>query len=163
MKYTVQIEPSEEGFAVSVLGAACATLLLTAWLGGRRLAVRLQTLRDNLAYLLDRGAPSSSGSPTGGDEIQALSDRLNKAIFRGRERETQMRRSVSGRTYRIVVQLLAGCRMARPVTADDSREAGRVGEAPGLLWAVLGGGHRVSHHIDLDSFQNQVDGDLEAA
>ena len=73
--------------------------------------------------------------------------------------EIQMRRSVSGRTYRIVVQLLAGCRMARPVTADDSREAGRVGEAPGLLWAVLGGGHRVSHHIDLDSFQNRVDGD----
>ena len=82
---------ADQALAAAVLAAACAGLLTAVWFGGARLSRRLHLLRDGLASLLDRGMAPIAG--TGGDEIEGLTERLNKAIFRGRERESQMRRS----------------------------------------------------------------------
>jgi two-component system, sensor histidine kinase and response regulator len=75
------------------LAAALLGLLMAGWLTAQRLSKRIHTLRDNLAYLFERGADAAGAASGGGDEIQTLSDRLQKAIFQGRERETRMRRS----------------------------------------------------------------------
>ena len=81
----------------TVLMACCATgslaLLGAAWLVATRLSARINTLRETLSHLLDRGGGVPGDAAPGGDEIQALSNRMHRAIFRGRERETQMRRS----------------------------------------------------------------------
>jgi PAS domain S-box-containing protein len=76
----------------------CATveslaLLTTVWVLTTRLTRRIRTLRDTLSHLLDRGRPPLPEEAPLGDEIEALSARMHRAIFRGRERETQMRRS----------------------------------------------------------------------
>ena len=77
--------------AVTLLG-----LLAGAWAGANGVARRLHQLRDALSHLLDRGVPlgdpAGGGAPEG-DEIHLLAKRLRKAISRGRERETQLRRS----------------------------------------------------------------------
>jgi PAS domain S-box-containing protein len=69
-------------------------LLTAAWLVTTRLTHRIRTLRDTLSHLLDRGSPRQPDEASvPGDEIEALSARMHHAIFRGREREGQMRRS----------------------------------------------------------------------
>jgi len=68
-------------------------LLAAAWVTASRLTRRIAALRERLSQLLDRGTPPAADGDQTSDEIQLLSNRLHKAIFRGRERETQMRRS----------------------------------------------------------------------
>jgi len=68
-------------------------LMTTFWVLTTRLTSRIRTLRETLSHLLDRSRPPLPEEPPVGDEIEALSARMHRAIFRGRERETQMRRS----------------------------------------------------------------------
>jgi PAS domain S-box-containing protein len=68
-------------------------LLAAAWVTASRVTRRIAALRERLSQLLDRGIPPAADGDQTSDEIQLLSNRLHKAIFRGRERETQMRRS----------------------------------------------------------------------
>jgi two-component system sensor histidine kinase/response regulator len=75
------------------LAGALLSLLMAGWLTAQRLSKRVLTLRDNLSYLFDRGTDAADTATYNGDEIQTLSDRLQKAIFQGRERETRTRRS----------------------------------------------------------------------
>jgi PAS domain S-box-containing protein len=75
------------------LGTSFLLLLAAAWLAANAFAKRIQGLRDKLAFLVDRGGESGAGDAPPGDEMQLLAERLHKAIFRGREHETQMRRS----------------------------------------------------------------------
>jgi PAS domain S-box-containing protein len=79
-------------FMATALAAAFLALLAAAWFVANGVTRRIRELRENLSHLLERGA-ASPGDEVAGDEIQALSERLHKAIFRGRERETQLRRS----------------------------------------------------------------------
>ncbi len=74
------------------LGASTLILLLGAWLAISALSRRLRELQTSFAQAVDREAALSPEFQTG-DEIQALSNRLHKAVFRGRERETRLRRS----------------------------------------------------------------------
>ena len=74
------------------IAAAVLILLVGAWLVISALSRRLRELQSSFAQAVDRGA-TPTPDPQGGDEIQALSNRLHKAVFRGRERETQLRRS----------------------------------------------------------------------
>jgi two-component system sensor histidine kinase/response regulator len=79
-----------------VLGTAFLALLAIAWSAANGLTGRIYRLRENLSHLLDRGLAAPAADELGvgvGDEIELLSDRLHKIIFRGRERETQLRRS----------------------------------------------------------------------
>jgi two-component system, sensor histidine kinase and response regulator len=75
------------------LGAAFIALLTVAWLITKGLTQRLRSLRETLSHLVDRGAVPALDDGRSGDEIELLSNRVHKAIFRGRERETQLRRS----------------------------------------------------------------------
>ncbi|MEA3150451.1 MAG: hypothetical protein QOD56_1390, partial [Gammaproteobacteria bacterium] len=75
------------------LGAAFLALLGAAWISANRFAQRIATLRETLSHLLERRSAPPAEETEGGDEILLLSNRLHKAIFRGRERETQLRRS----------------------------------------------------------------------
>jgi PAS domain S-box-containing protein len=68
-------------------------LLAAAWVTASRVTRRIAALRERLSQLLDRGIPPAADGDQTSDEIELLSNRLHKAIFRGRERETQMRRS----------------------------------------------------------------------
>ena len=77
----------------AVLGCAFLALLSVAWFTANGFSRRLATLRDTLSPLLDRGAAPIVDDAPQGDEIVLLSNRLHKAIFRGRGRETQLRRS----------------------------------------------------------------------
>jgi two-component system sensor histidine kinase/response regulator len=76
----------------TLFGVAFLGLLTAAWLTANGLARRVHTLRDTITSLFDRGAPPVADE-AGGDELQRLSERLHTAMFRGRERATQMRRS----------------------------------------------------------------------
>ena len=78
---------------VAYLAVAVLGLLAAAWSGANGLSRRVHHLRDALAHLLDRGVATFSDEQPGGDEIHLLSTRLHRAISRGRERETQLRRS----------------------------------------------------------------------
>jgi len=60
-----------------------------AWAMAERLTRRIATLREVLAHTEDPDAPP----PGGGDEFDSLSQTLHRAINRGKERETQLRRS----------------------------------------------------------------------
>jgi two-component system, sensor histidine kinase and response regulator len=75
------------------LAAAILALLIAAWLMANTVSKRMRQLQASFSQAIDRGAAPSSDDTVGGDEIQALSNRLHKAVFRGRERETQLRRS----------------------------------------------------------------------
>ena len=77
----------------AALGVAVLALLVAAWQRGQGLSRRIGTLRLRLSHLLDRSAAPIPEDPGVGDEIEILSNRLHKAIIRGRERETQLRRS----------------------------------------------------------------------
>ena len=79
-------------FLLGMIGAATLSLLVGAWVVISGLSRRLRDLQVSFAQSIDRGTTSSPESQTG-DEIQALSNRLHKAVFRGRERESQLRRS----------------------------------------------------------------------
>jgi PAS domain S-box-containing protein len=68
-------------------------LLIAAWLLATRLSRRIRDLRIAVSQVFDRGQPHLVPDEPEGDELHALSHRLHKALFRGRERETQMRRS----------------------------------------------------------------------
>jgi two-component system, sensor histidine kinase and response regulator len=74
------------------LGVTTLLLLVGAWLAISSLSRRLRDLQVSFAQAVDREAALSPDFH-GGDEIQALSNRLHKAVFRGRERETRLRRS----------------------------------------------------------------------
>jgi two-component system sensor histidine kinase/response regulator len=75
------------------LAVAVLALLGAAWLAVSDLSKRLRGLRRTLAQVLDRGTPPLDGDVQSDDENQILSDRLKKTLFRGREREIQLRRS----------------------------------------------------------------------
>ncbi|MDP9014154.1 MAG: response regulator [Pseudomonadota bacterium] len=77
----------------AALGAAILALLAAAWISASSIAQRLRTLGDTVARLLDRGAAMGLQDPPSGDEIETLSSRLHQTVYRGRERETQLRRS----------------------------------------------------------------------
>src|ERR1700677_4779336 len=53
------------------------------------LSARTAELPEQLVHLADPQAPSESG----GDELDALSETLHDLVYRGRERETELRRS----------------------------------------------------------------------
>jgi two-component system, sensor histidine kinase and response regulator len=53
------------------------------------LSARVAELREQLAHHADPEAPSESG----GDELDALSETLHDLVYRGQERETELRRS----------------------------------------------------------------------
>ena len=74
-------------------GVAVAAMLAAGWLAANALSQRMRRLQESFSQAIDRGAPPSSDGDAGGDEIQVLSNRLHKVVFRGRERETQLRRS----------------------------------------------------------------------
>jgi two-component system sensor histidine kinase/response regulator len=75
------------------LAVAVLALLGAAWLTVSDLSKRLHGLRLTLAQVLDRATPPLDGDVQSDDENQILSDRLKKTLFRGREREIQLRRS----------------------------------------------------------------------
>src|SRR5271156_2231857 len=68
---------------VLVLFAAIALAVVNGLSG------RVAELREQLAHHADPQAPSESG----GDELDALSETLHDLVYRGRERETELRRS----------------------------------------------------------------------
>ena len=78
---------------IGSLAVTILAILVAAWAGASSLSRRLNALRDTLSQLLDRGLAPAPDDPQTGDEIELLSNRLHKAIFRGRERESQLRRS----------------------------------------------------------------------
>ncbi|HEY3656732.1 MAG TPA: PAS domain-containing protein [Steroidobacteraceae bacterium] len=92
LDHTVQSQSHERIALAACLAAALLALLGAAWFAANDLSKRLRSLRESLSHLLDRGAPPA-GEVQRGDEIQILSNRLHKAIFSGREREGQLRRS----------------------------------------------------------------------
>ena len=77
---------------LGTIAVATLMLLVGAWLMISALSRRLRDLQESFSQAVDRGAAPTPDSPAG-DEIQALSNRLHKAVFRGRERETRLRRS----------------------------------------------------------------------
>ena len=77
---------------LGTIAAATLILLVGAWLVISALSRRLRDLQVSFGQAVDRGATPTPDSQSG-DEIQALSNRLHKAVFRGRERETRLRRS----------------------------------------------------------------------
>ena len=77
---------------LGTIAAATLILLVGAWLVISTLSRRLRDLQVSFGQAVDRGAAPTPNSQSG-DEIQALSNRLHKAVFRGRERETRLRRS----------------------------------------------------------------------
>jgi PAS domain S-box-containing protein len=70
-------------FDVLVVSAAIALAIANS------LSARVAELREQLAHHADPQAPSESG----GDELDALSETLHDLVYRGRERETELRRS----------------------------------------------------------------------
>jgi two-component system, sensor histidine kinase and response regulator len=72
-------------FAFDVLIVFAAVALAVA----NRLSARVAELREQLAHHADPEAPSESG----GDELDALSEALHDLVYRGQERETELRRS----------------------------------------------------------------------
>ena len=79
---------SEHVVIGSLAMAAFIALVTGAWLMANSLTRCIIALREVLSHMQDRGAP-----PTGGDERESLSRSLHKAIYRSKERETQLRRS----------------------------------------------------------------------
>jgi two-component system sensor histidine kinase/response regulator len=80
---------------IASLGAAVLAILVAAWAVADALTKRVARLHEQLAQLLDRGAAPLPAPADGaaGDEIEMLSSRVLKGIHRGRERESQLRRS----------------------------------------------------------------------
>jgi PAS domain S-box-containing protein len=74
-------------------GVGAVALLAVAWRSATTLSRRIGDLHQAIAQAVDRGQPPPAAEEAVGDELKALSNRLHRAIFRGRERETQMRRS----------------------------------------------------------------------
>src|ERR1700677_1420877 len=70
-------------FDVLVVSAAIALAIANS------LSARVAELREQLAHHADPQAPSESG----GGELDALSENLHDLVYRGRERETELRRS----------------------------------------------------------------------
>jgi len=83
----------DRALVAACLGAAVAALLLAAWRAAGALSVRLSSLRESVAYLLDRRSLPVGEDGRSGDEIQLLSNRLHRAIYHRRERDSQLRRS----------------------------------------------------------------------
>jgi two-component system sensor histidine kinase/response regulator len=79
-------------WTIGLLVASLA-LLSASWLNATRLTAQLHALRDNLSFVFDKSGESTAIDPKDGDELRTLSNRLQKALLRGRERETKMRRS----------------------------------------------------------------------
>ncbi len=79
---------SEHVVIGSLAIAAFLALVTGAWLMANSLTRCIIALREVLSHMQDRGAP-----PTGGAERDSLSRSLHKAIYRSKERETQLRRS----------------------------------------------------------------------
>ena len=93
--------------AVLLLAASASlALLYAAWRLAGRLAQRIHALRETLGHWLNRSNAGARDAGTAaaahdhadidagtGDEVQRLANRLHQAIFRGRERDHQMRRS----------------------------------------------------------------------
>lgn len=80
--------------AILICSGLGSLLLWTAsWWVTTRLSRRIAALRDTLSHLLARSAAYPFEEARAGDEIQVLSDLMRRATFRGRERETQLRRS----------------------------------------------------------------------
>jgi two-component system sensor histidine kinase/response regulator len=64
-------------------------LAAVALAGANGLAARVAALRDQLASHADPNAPAEGG----GDTLDALSDAVDALVYRGQERETELRRS----------------------------------------------------------------------
>ncbi|HSY39067.1 MAG TPA: PAS domain-containing protein, partial [Polyangia bacterium] len=77
---------------IASLGAAILAIMIAAWAVADALVKRIGRLHEQLAQLLDRGAAVPTELAVG-DEIEMLSNQMRKGISRGRERETQLRRS----------------------------------------------------------------------
>jgi two-component system sensor histidine kinase/response regulator len=77
---------------LGTIALATLVLLVGAWLVISALSRRLRDLQASFSQAVDRGVAPTPDSQDG-DEIQALANRLHKAVFRGRERETRLRRS----------------------------------------------------------------------
>jgi two-component system, sensor histidine kinase and response regulator len=72
-------------FAFDVL-VVCAAIALAV---ANHMSARVAELRELLAHHEDPDAPSESG----GDELDALSEALHDLVYRGQQRETELRRS----------------------------------------------------------------------
>ena len=84
-----QSNASEHVVIGSLAIAAFLALLTGAWLMAISLTRRIIALRELLSHMQDR----ERARRPAGDELDSLSQSLHKAIFRSKERETQLRRS----------------------------------------------------------------------
>ncbi|HLZ99519.1 MAG TPA: PAS domain-containing protein, partial [Steroidobacteraceae bacterium] len=78
---------------IASLAAALLAVMIAAWAVADALAKRIARLHEQLAQMLDRGTAPGPADLEAGDEIERLSDQLRTGIYRGRERESQLRRS----------------------------------------------------------------------
>jgi PAS domain S-box-containing protein len=81
----------ERLWLIASLGTAILAIMIAAWATADALAKRIARLHAQLAQLLDRG--TTPEDLDAGDELEVLSNQLRQGIHRGRERETQLRRS----------------------------------------------------------------------
>ncbi len=68
---------------------SCLALFAGVWAIALNFTRRVEKLRDVLSHLEGGGTEASSDD----DEMESLSKSLHKAVYRGKERETQLRRS----------------------------------------------------------------------
>jgi PAS domain S-box-containing protein len=82
--------PPDHRFAIGLL--AFDVLIVSASIAlavANSLSARVAELREHLAHHADPDGPSESG----GDELDALSETLHGLVYRGQERETELRRA----------------------------------------------------------------------